>query len=92
MDSEKPHSIGSIATRIVCTLVGFLVLYLLTYPLASYLVASSSVPMRISDLIVLLYQPLLDATNDTPLALPIGRYTEWVFNLLPEPSTGQKPP
>ena len=31
MDSAKPHSLGSLATRMACTLIGLLLLYVLSY-------------------------------------------------------------
>lgn len=41
MDSEKPHSRGSLATRMACTLIGLLLLYPVSYGPFCYLYGRS---------------------------------------------------
>ena len=92
MDQEKPTSLGSIATRIVCTLIGLLLLYVLGSGPVSYL---WEVSPRSRPLIVKLYTPMRLAIKDTPLIPPVGAYTEWWARLAkPSPldSTPQTTP
>ncbi len=74
MDSEKPNSIGSIATRIACTLVGVLLLYALSIGPAIYFLAWSKTGRP---LLQEFYRPLWDASEKTPLFPALFAYWEW---------------
>ena len=74
MDQEKPRTIGSIATRIVFTLVGLLILYVLGVGPAFYILNSSP---RSIPLVVNAYYPLFSAVSNTPLEKPVYDYLDW---------------
>ncbi len=74
MDSEKPRSLGSIATRIVCTLLGLLLLYVLGVGPAWYIAVRFP---RSDPLFSRIYFPLLNAIDGTPLDQPLRSYAVW---------------
>ena len=78
MDSEKPHSIGSIATRIVCTLAGLLLMYVLSYGPAVFI-------WRIYPDTYLkgvrLYSPSLTALDGTWPQKVWSSYGDWWWDL-----------
>ena len=78
MDQEKPHSIGSIATRIVCSLVSMLLLYVLSYGPASFIwriYPNTYLPW------VNLYSPSLTALSGTWLGNVWSDYGGWWWHL-----------
>ncbi len=77
MDSEKPHTIGSIATRIVFTVIGLLLLYVLSIGPAWYL----GVHFHRTNLFLKPYLPLHWATDGTPLRPAFNAYIDWWNNL-----------
>ena len=80
MDEEKPHSISSIATRIVCMLLGVLVLYPLSFGPAAYLwTQQPSMYPAMMDF----YHPLLMATYNTRFHDPLYGYMWWWEKLAP---------
>ena len=85
MDSEKPHTIGSIATRIVCTIIGLVLLYVLSIGPARYVWERS---VRSHRMIEKLYAPLDWALANTPLYPPLRAYSDW-WALLAGPPSGE---
>ncbi len=79
MNSEKPHSLGSLATRIVCTLIGVLLLYLLGYGPAYYI--GVRYDGRCRDLILKLYDPLSEVKMPLPLERVLYEYVQWWMRL-----------
>ena len=94
MDSEKPHSIGSIATRIVCTLLVLLLLYVLSFGPACLI--GDRFDSR--PVVGKLYRPIFRVIDDTPLHDPVWDYIAWWIRLgegntqEPEPKTPPTPP
>ena len=78
MDSAKPHSLGSLATRIACTLIGLVLLYVLSVGPASYV--DYKCP-RSHAFIESLYEPLVSAIKPTPLVVPLAYYVQWWMRL-----------
>ena len=78
MDSEKPHSLGSLATRMACTFVGLLLLYVLSYGPAFYVFERypQSRPM-----IDTAYKQLGIVMRRSPLDQPYQAYLEWWIHL-----------
>ena len=92
MDQEKPTSPGSIATRIVCTLIGLLLLYVLSSGPAAYVWERS---MNSRPLLEKIYAPLKWGHKQTPLLDPIYIYDKWWADLSVNAGTnaeGQTPP
>ncbi len=78
MDSEKPRSLGSIATRIVCTLVGLL-LYVLSIGPANYLCLHDR---RTKPVLLKIYAPLDWAVKDKPKITDLlNAYAQWWADL-----------
>jgi len=82
MDLEKPLSLGSIATRVISTLVGVLLLYILSVGPACYIAAKTG---RGGPLIETLYTPLVWAVQRTPLIDPMTAYVEFWLRLAGTP-------
>ena len=80
MDSEKPRSIGSIATRIGCTLIGLVLLYVLSYGPAIY-VDQGGHPDWYDSLFRKIYAPLNLVAHGTPLQRPLDAYINFWLSL-----------
>ena len=78
MDPEKPHSLGSLATRMACTLIGLLLLYVLSAGPAFYV--DYKYP-RSRAFIERLYDPLERVLKPTPLVAPFAYYVFWWMRL-----------
>ena len=78
MDEEKPRALGSIATRIVCTLIGLLLVYVLSSGPAA--AVDYKFP-RSRPLIEKLYGPLWVIASQTPLKYALGPYVEFWMTL-----------
>ena len=74
MDSAKPHSLGSLATRLACTLGGLLLLYVLGSGPSFYL--SERWPQTLP-VVARLYGPLSAVILPTPLEDPYQAYIGW---------------
>ena len=74
MDEEKPRASRSLATRIVCTLVGLLLMYALSSGPVTYLYWSAeSTPAWVG----VIYYPLFLAVHATHLDPLFRMYTTW---------------
>ena len=71
MDEEKPHSLRSLLTRIVCTLIGLLLLCVLSVGPAGYI--SQRYPSTYPA-INRLFNPILSVIYKTPLHDPLLEY------------------
>ena len=78
MDSEKPYSLRSVLTRIVCTLLGVLLLYVVGYGPANYVYQRFP---NSRNLITAIYDPLEAATDKTPLERPLNQYMGWWLDI-----------
>ncbi len=78
MDSEKPPSLRSLLTRMVCTLVALVVLYVLSSGPSGYVWERS---MNSRPLLEKFYAPLKWAHQQTPLLDPISVYQKWWADL-----------
>ena len=74
MDSEKPHSLRSLLTRIVGTLIGVLPLYVLSAGPATY--AGEKYP-RTKPVVTVFIRPVHWAVNDTALERSFYLYEAW---------------
>ena len=81
MDEEKPHSIGSIATRIGCTLVGLLLMYALSMGPVVYFVDKYAM---LPPIVESFYKPLGWALHATSLGEPFQGYLNWWMSLNPK--------
>ena len=78
MDSEKPPSLRSLLTRMVCTLVALVVLYVLSSGPSGYVWERS---MNSRPLLEKFYAPLKWAHQQTPLLDPVSIYVRWWADL-----------
>ena len=74
MDEEKPTSLGRIATRIVCTLVGLVLLYFMSCGPAVFL-AGDVIDYKPYNMLFI--NPPLYVLRDTPLRSPYVEYLNW---------------
>ena len=74
MDSAKPHSLSRFLTRIACTFVGLLLLYVLGIGPASYIGFRYKRSQPVLDK---LYDPLFQGLRVTPLERPLISYMLW---------------
>ena len=74
MDSAKPRSLGSLATRLACTLIGLLLLYVLSLGMSYYIAMRypSLWPLQMK-----IFGPSEGFINNTPLAGALEAYVEW---------------
>ncbi len=89
MDSEKPRTLGSIATRIACTFVGVVILYVAG-------VGPAWCVLRFTEngeiLTTTLYAPLWRATEKTPLEKPLDAYVTWWVDHWPRHDSNNQHP
>ena len=79
MDQEKPPSLRGLITRIGCTLVGLLLLYVLSIGPSYYILTHTE---RLdTQLFYNIYAPLWWATSGTPVESSLETYSEWWINL-----------
>ena len=79
MDSEKPHSLGSLATRMACTLVGLLLLYVASFGPYNYV----CIRFNIKDTrVVMIYAPLMWLVHRSEtVAVLLDPYVTWFGDL-----------
>ena len=78
MDAENPTFLRQFLVRVAATLLALLLLYPLSIGPAVYLTIKLKPRSNWLDRI---YTPLLSATQDTPLEIPLGIYTGWWIRL-----------
>ena len=81
MDPEKPHSLGSLATRMACTLIGLLLLYVLSLGMSYYIAMRYP---RLWPLQMKIFGPSERFLQATPLVDALEAYVKW-WEALPQP-------
>ena len=78
MDSTNPPTLRSLLTRIVCTVLGLLLMYVIGFDPAAGIAYKFP---RTLPLFGKLYTPVFWLVKGTPMAIPLHSYAEFWFQL-----------